>query len=190
MIEPSFPVNAITQTHAIPQPREVVVQVAAPAEPKKKSRKKNKKRNKPSKWADQCMYAELLEMSPEDPWSSTTDDLNDSLPHDLETGWVAVAPVPVGKRCLAVTHQSSGVAGVGSSSSLPSSLDSMSTLFFFSAQHYSALSSPRKNPHRSLSIIPSPANSAGLHPRFKLARKRHPTHPRRRQVERAGRRRL
>ena len=127
MIEPSFPVNAITA----PQPREVVVQVAAPAEPKKKPRKKNKKRNKPSKWADQCMYAELLEMSPEDPWSSTTDDLNDSLPHDLETGWVAVAPVPVGKRCLAVTHQSSGVAGVGSLSSLPSSPGLMSTPFFF-----------------------------------------------------------
>ena len=134
MIEPSFPVNAITQTHTIPQPREVVVQVAAPTEPKKKPRKKNKKRNKPSKWADQCMYAELLEMSSEDPWSSTTDDLNDSLPHDLETGWVAVAPVPVGKRCLAVTHQSSGVAGVGSSSSLPSSPDLMSTLFIYFVQ--------------------------------------------------------
>lgn len=118
MIEPSFPVNAITA----PQPREVVIQVAAPAEPKKKPRKKNKKRNKPSKWADQCMYAELLEMSPEDPWSSTTDDLNDSLPHDLETGWVAVAPVPVGKRCLAVTHQSSGVAGVVPNTTLRSRL--------------------------------------------------------------------
>ncbi|KAF8328459.1 uncharacterized protein EI90DRAFT_2926250 [Cantharellus anzutake] len=26
------------------------------------------------------------------------------LPHNLETGWVALAPIPVGKRCLAVTY--------------------------------------------------------------------------------------
>lgn len=54
------------------------------------------------------MYAELLEMSEDDPWSDV-----DGLPDNLETGWVAVGPVPVGKRCLAVTHQSSGIAGVG-----------------------------------------------------------------------------
>jgi len=84
-----------------------------PAE-KKKRRKKNKKRNtnynKPSKWADQCMYAELLEMTAEEPmWASG----QDSLPKDLETKWVAVAPVPVGKRCLVVTHQSPGLGGMG-----------------------------------------------------------------------------
>ena len=39
--------------------------------------------------------------------------VGDGLPEDLESGWVAVAPVPVGKRCLAVTHQSSGIVGVG-----------------------------------------------------------------------------
>ena len=39
----------------------------------------------------------------------------DGLPRDLESGWVAVALVPVGKRCLAVTQQSAGVAGVGKS---------------------------------------------------------------------------
>ena len=80
---------------------------------KKKSKKKGKRKgnyNKPSKWADQCMYAELLEMVTNDPsWSEE----NDGLPKDLETGWVAVAPVPVGKRCLVVTHQASGVNGTG-----------------------------------------------------------------------------
>lgn len=89
-------------------------------EPKKKSKKrKNKRRtNKPSKWADKCMYAELLEMVSDDMWPQGTltgDEqcYNNGLPKDLETAWVALAPVPAGKRCLAVTHQSAGVAGVG-----------------------------------------------------------------------------
>lgn len=73
---------------------------------KKKKRPKAEGNNKPNKWADKCMYAELLEMRDGDVW-------DDGLPQDLENGWVAVAPVPVGKRCLAVTHQSSGVVGVG-----------------------------------------------------------------------------
>ncbi|TFY60293.1 hypothetical protein EVJ58_g5239 [Rhodofomes roseus] len=66
-------------------------------------------KRKPSRWADKCMYAELLEMS------EVYDGYNvvsDGIPHDIETGWVAVTPVPVGKRCLAVTHQTSGVPGV------------------------------------------------------------------------------
>ncbi|THU77041.1 hypothetical protein K435DRAFT_974126 [Dendrothele bispora CBS 962.96] len=33
---------------------------------------------------------------------------SDGLPDDLETAWIAVAPVPVGKRCLAITRDSSG----------------------------------------------------------------------------------
>ncbi|KAH6900823.1 hypothetical protein BKA70DRAFT_1158969 [Coprinopsis sp. MPI-PUGE-AT-0042] len=76
---------------------------------RKKGKKKNSNYNKPSKWADQCMYAELLEMTADDNlWES--DD--DTLPSDLETSWVAVAPIPVGKRCLVVTHQSPGLGGV------------------------------------------------------------------------------
>jgi snurportin-1 len=59
------------------------------------------------------MYAELLEMSSDEAWSSPLSPGNDGLPGDLESGWVAVAPVPIGKRCLAVTHQASGNAGVG-----------------------------------------------------------------------------
>lgn len=98
------------------------VLIQAPASPitrKKKAKKKNKKKgnyNKPSKWADQCMYAELLEMAIDDPAWSTDDDLSegaDGLPEDLESGWVAIAPVPVGKRCLVVTHQTAGVTGTG-----------------------------------------------------------------------------
>jgi len=89
-------------------------------ESKKKSKKrKNKRRtNKPSKWADKCMYAELLEMVSDDMWSQGTligDEqyYNNGLPKNLETAFVALAPVPAGKRCLAVTYQSAGVAGVG-----------------------------------------------------------------------------
>jgi len=39
-------------------------------------------------------------------------DAEDGLPDDLDTGaWIAVSGVPVGKRCLAVTYASSGIAG-------------------------------------------------------------------------------
>ncbi|KAK2459614.1 hypothetical protein APHAL10511_008369 [Amanita phalloides] len=101
--------------------------------PKDTGKKKHKKKrrgaraNKPSKWADKCMYAELLEMV--DPAVSSFDPdmvgdtvLDDGLPKDLETDWVAVTPVPVGKRCLAVTYQSSGVAGVAPNTTLRSRL--------------------------------------------------------------------
>jgi hypothetical protein len=37
----------------------------------------------------------------------------DGLPSDLETGWVAVETVPVGKRCQAVTFQPPGMACFG-----------------------------------------------------------------------------
>ena len=60
------------------------------------------------------MYAELLEMN-EEPglWGEHSNDADDGLPSDLERSWVAVAPVPTGKRCLAITHQStSGVIGI------------------------------------------------------------------------------
>ena len=83
-------------------------------ETKSKTKRKNKKRSsKTGKWADKCMYAELLEMSADAPWCLLDGTVNDGLPNDLESAWVAVAPVPVGKRCLAVTHGSSGVAEVG-----------------------------------------------------------------------------
>ncbi|CDO73895.1 hypothetical protein BN946_scf185016.g52 [Trametes cinnabarina] len=70
---------------------------------------KGKKSTMPSKWADKCMYAELLEMKE---GFDASGDLRDGIPHDIETGFLAVTPVPVGKRCLAVTHQTSGIAGV------------------------------------------------------------------------------
>lgn len=81
---------------------------------KKPKKKRKNKGNKVSKWADKCMYAELLEMAPDTPMSEVPGDApHDGLPSDLESGWVAVGPVPVGKRCLAVTHQSVGLAGAG-----------------------------------------------------------------------------
>lgn len=79
----------------------------ATSQPAKAGGKKNAKA---SKWADKCMYAELLEMRD---GFDISGDLRDGIPDDIESGWVAVAPVPVGKRCLAVTHQTSGIAGVG-----------------------------------------------------------------------------
>ena len=78
---------------------------------KKRRRRAGRGAGKPSKWADKCMYAELLEMVDSGAAADAAPD--DELPSDLETGWVAVAPVPVGKRCLAVTYHSSGVVGVG-----------------------------------------------------------------------------
>ena len=77
----------------------------------------NKYKAGSSRWADKCMYAELLEMRGDEIWDANgyeDQGFNDGLPSDLEHGWVAVAPVPKGKRCLVVTHQSAGVAGVGS----------------------------------------------------------------------------
>ncbi|KZV68336.1 hypothetical protein PENSPDRAFT_687312 [Peniophora sp. CONT] len=84
-------------------------------EDKKKRRKKKKKRISP--WADQVMYAELLEMtgdaSRREVGSLGEDiEVDDGLPTDLESAWVAVAPVPAGKRCLAICHQGSGAVGV------------------------------------------------------------------------------
>jgi hypothetical protein len=41
-------------------------------------------------------------------------DVEDGLPDDLDTEtWIAISGVPVGKRCLAVTYTSSGIAGTG-----------------------------------------------------------------------------
>ena len=59
------------------------------------------------------MYAELLELNPGSVLNPQV-DVEDGLPDDLDTGaWMAVSGVPVGKRCLAVTYTSSGIAGTG-----------------------------------------------------------------------------
>ncbi|KAG2143487.1 uncharacterized protein EDB93DRAFT_1155193 [Suillus bovinus] len=85
-----------------------------------KSRRKRIKA-KPSKWADKCMYAELLEMNEEAHlWDNQSADMVDGLPRDLEAAWVAVAPVPTGKRCLAVTQHSAGIVGTSPNTTLRS----------------------------------------------------------------------
>ncbi|KAK7451025.1 hypothetical protein VKT23_012700 [Stygiomarasmius scandens] len=90
---------------------------------KKKRVKERKDRDKPNEWADKCMYAELLEMNEDDPLAISVDGSGaDGLPEDLETAWVAVAPVPVGKRCLAITRDSSGYNGVEPNTTLRSRL--------------------------------------------------------------------
>ncbi|TFY63205.1 hypothetical protein EVG20_g6411 [Dentipellis fragilis] len=81
---------------------------------RRRPKAQEKAAKKPSPWADKCMYAELLEMTDLDSvqWTADGSVEIDRLPEDLQTGWVAVAPVPVGKRCLAVSHQGSGTIGV------------------------------------------------------------------------------
>ena len=87
-------------------------QTLANSKRKRRRKKATKASNKkPSPWADKCMYAELLEMQETGLWTSR----EDGLPSDLETGWVALAPVPVGKRCLAICHQGGGTTGAGAS---------------------------------------------------------------------------
>lgn len=85
--------------------------------PRNKKRRKGRGKKKPSKWANKCMYAELLEMREDSLWTESFEigsaPIHDGLPDDLETAWVGVAPVPVGKRCLAVTMQGAGLSGVG-----------------------------------------------------------------------------
>lgn len=101
---------------------------------KGKARSKNdSSRNEASKWADKCMYAELLEMAEDVMWSAqpTHGPTTDGLPDDIDSGWVAVAPVPVGKRCLAISYQSSGVAGQGMCITLQTTRDDLSRLLRF-----------------------------------------------------------
>lgn len=113
MLDPGITPNAISSFQYVSFPPLADPQTLQ-KETKSKSKRKSKKRSsKTGKWADKCMYAELLEMSSDAPWCSPDGTVNDGLPNDLESAWVAVAPVPVGKRCLAVTHGSSGVAEVG-----------------------------------------------------------------------------
>ncbi|KZT10558.1 uncharacterized protein LAESUDRAFT_644795 [Laetiporus sulphureus 93-53] len=105
--------TAISSESAVPPSQPSDVQTNAKKRGKNKRKGKaaaaGAKGRKPSNWADKCMYAELLEMSEE---MSEAYPLSDGIPENIETGWVVVTPVPVGKRCLAITHQISGIAGV------------------------------------------------------------------------------
>ncbi|KAG8798636.1 hypothetical protein FRC17_007369 [Serendipita sp. 399] len=56
---------------------------------------------RPSKWANVLMYAEILEMQGE----------GSVLPDDFGTAWMAVAPVPRGKRCLLIAYKHYGQEG-------------------------------------------------------------------------------
>ncbi len=105
-----------------PSPASTAAPLPESADGDRKSKGKNKRRKKgkrkPSKWADKCMYAELLELHDSPLWTTGygtqgVEQSEDGLPSDLESGWVALAPVPVGKRCLAVSMQSAGLSGIG-----------------------------------------------------------------------------
>ena len=107
-----------------PEPMQDTPATTHPGTKKKsKSKRKGKARGggnrqrqsmKPNnKWADKCMYAELLEMTEDTSMVGLDDSSVDGVPGDIESAWVAVTPVPVGKRCLAITHAPSGIAGIG-----------------------------------------------------------------------------
>lgn len=107
---------AIISESAVPAPQTAEMSTSGKKRGKSKRKAKTASsgqsktaKRKPNRWADKCMYAELLEMTEE----YELDVVADGIPQDIETGWVAVTPVPVGKRCLAVTHQTSGIPGVG-----------------------------------------------------------------------------
>lgn len=70
---------------------------------------KQSKKQKHLKYAEKCMYAELLEFSRD----SSLNEFARALPSDLQTNWIALSPVPKGKRCLAVAHVSHGNPGSG-----------------------------------------------------------------------------
>lgn len=136
---------------------------------------KGRGKRKPSKWADKCMYAELLEMQDDQPWGTgygTEGQPNDGLPDDLETGWVALAPVPVGKRCLAVTQQSAGMAGVGALC-LFRIRRRGAYRFVRSTQYDAALPCPGESDHLALPLSDSPVHNLGLHFGPELASERY-----------------
>ena len=193
---PSPPSSTPLASTSIAEALDSVDAKAQPASKKKRGKNNSKRRaNKASKWADRCMYAELLEMCADEPWSrGDIDDIYgnelgdyegvDGLPRDLETGWVAVAPVPVGKRCLAVTQQSAGVAGVGMSFfSLKASFLG-ATLLLISSEHDTAISTPWKIPFGPVSICFTSFNGVGLHFGCKLEREWNLTRVRCCQMER------
>ena len=133
---------------------------------KKRSRNKRRRAKKPSKWANKCMYAELLEMKEEPSlWDDHSNDADDGLPSDLETSWVAVAPVPIGKRCLAITHQSmSGTIGICNSTHFQFRMSSLTgSLSLCSTKYHPSVSRPGENATSSLSVFAPSVNGIGLH---------------------------
>lgn len=133
---------------------------------RKRSKNKRKRAKKHSKWANKCMYAELLEMKEEPSlWNDHSNDVDDGLPSDIERSWVALAPVPTGKRCLAITHQStSGVIGI--CAIIHSQFRMMPlTGLFYSTKYHSSVASPGENATSSLSVFAPSTNSIGLHSR-------------------------
>jgi len=67
-----------------------------------------------TQFANRVMYAELLEMKDHQMFDRAGQgDESDGLPVDLDTNWVALAPVPQGKRCIAVSNQSLDILSTG-----------------------------------------------------------------------------
>ena len=111
--DPLQPSPARVRKKKKPKRRQKLQPLSTPAEQPKNPTTSKASGKKKSSWADRCMYAELLELNP-GPALNPQIDVEDGLPDDLDTGaWVVISGVPVGKRCLAVTYASSGIAGTG-----------------------------------------------------------------------------
>ena len=147
--------------------------------PKKKGKGKRKAKtrsgtshgqsSKPnSKWADKCMYAELLEMTEDLEMTEFGSSDSDGIPSDIETGWVAVAPVPAGKRCLAITHAPSGITGLGKPDYALRSRNS-ENIEPSSAQYHVTFSRTWQIANETFSIVSPTSYRSRLHPRRELA---------------------
>jgi hypothetical protein len=87
LLQPQDAENPIMESSLTEQPRK---RIKRKGKGKRKWRG-NSENNQASKWADKCMYAELLEMKDIDAWSAPmAGENNNGLPEDLEVGWVAV----------------------------------------------------------------------------------------------------
>ena len=157
---------AVTSESAVPDPQTAEMSTSGKKRVQHKRKTKTAStgqskasKRKPNRWADKCMYAELLEMSED----YELDVVADGIPQDIETGWVAVTPVPVGKRCLAVTHQTSGIPGVGEYCP-PTSHTPCSTLIAHSAELDTSFSGSRKASHETISLAPASTHRPRLHP--------------------------
>ena len=149
------------------------------------------------------MYAELLELNP-GPALDLRSDAEDGLPDDLDTGaWIAISGVPVGKRCLAVTYASSGIAGTGTNSpnhlqhrvntrwSLQTNIHHLNAVYiYFSVKYGPTIPTGGETPVASLSFDTAAEYHLGLYPRPKLDPERHSARSRCDKMEGSGHRGL
>lgn len=151
-------------------PSPFVDENASAAKNRKRRRKRGKK--KPSDWANKCMYAELLEMREDTLYTNSWDNigqapLHDGIPDDLETAWVGLGPLPVGKRCLAVTMQGTSINWKGLCAYERELLFNVLTVHC-RIEYHSTITFDGESSITSVSITFTSEHDSGLHLRRKL----------------------